>query len=112
MVTASTITVALIYKPSDGILPQLAGNLLGDVSADRLTQKVVFEYEEKNMNDFFLKLQSTTIDSSRFGTLPTLPIPDAAPSVEAFKILFNDGDLRIERTVQGDFLSIFKRTDE
>lgn len=109
--STSTLTLKFVYKPSDGPLPQLLGNVLSDLEEDRLTQKVVFEYEEKAMNAFNLKMQSTVIESSRFGSLPELPIPSAAPFVEAFKVIFNDGDLRMERTVQGDFLAIYKRMD-
>jgi hypothetical protein len=107
----TTLTLTLTYKPAEGPIPSLMENFLQGVSEDRLTQTVVFAYEEKSMNVFNLKLQSTTIDSTRFGTLPTVTIPSAAPFVEAFKVDFNDGDLRMERTVQGDFLAIYQRVD-
>lgn len=105
------MTFTLTYKPpSDGPISNLVGSILGDdVSEDRLTQALVFAYDEKTMNDYSLKLQSTQIDSTRFGSLPALTIPAGAPSVEAFKVIFNDGDLRIEKTVQGDFVVIYKR---
>ena len=105
------MTFTLTYKPpSDGPISSLVGSILGDdISEDRLTQELVFEYEEKTMNDYSLKLQSTQLDSTRFGSLPALNIPAVAPSVEAFKVIFNDGDLRIEKTVQGDFVVIYKR---
>ena len=106
----NTLPWVLTYKPnSNGIIPQLLENVLEDLSQDRLTQKVSFACQEQSMNVFDLKLLSTTVESTRFGSLPTLPFING-PFVGAFKIGFNDGELRIERSVQGDFLAIYKRT--
>lgn len=108
VVDGKTLEINLVYKPSKNIV-QLTSSFLSDIQDDRLTQTVQFEYAVGSMNKVDLKLQSTRINGSRLGgNLPTLASPNPLPFV-GFSIIFNDGDLRIDRTIQGDFLYIYRR---
>ena len=76
---------------------------------DRLIQRITFDLQEGAANRFDLQLTGTTVESTRFGAVPTLPVLGAPRVNEAFAVSFNDGNVRMERSVQGDFLAIYKR---
>jgi len=120
----NTLELELKYKPSTNIV-SLIGSFLNDIQDDRLKQTVQFDYTIGSMNTVNLQLRGTRIESSRFSSngnsnsggddgnnnnnnnnLFSLPTP--LPFV-GFTIVFNDGDLRIDRTIQGDFLLIYKK---
>jgi hypothetical protein len=71
------------------------------------------------MNKFDIEIQGTRIEASRLESLlqqqlqpqlqpPSLQSPIPLPFV-GFSIVFNDGNLRVDRSVQGDFLSVYQR---
>jgi len=101
------LDIVLEYKPSDGIAA-LTQNFIENVENDRLQQTIMFEYQKEPMNKINLKLKGTKIDASRFGSLPVLESPATLP-FGSFKVLFNDGDLCIQQTVQGGFNFIYRR---
>mmetsp|Transcript_18620 Transcript_18620/g.27605 ORF Transcript_18620/g.27605 Transcript_18620/m.27605 type:complete len:243 (-) Transcript_18620:270-998(-) len=108
IVDSKELEITLEYKPSQNIV-QLTSSFLSGIQDDRLKQTVQFAYEIGSMNKVDLRIQGTRIEGSRFGNnLPSLASPSPLPFV-GFSIVFNDGDLRIDRTIQGDFLYIYKR---
>ena len=108
-VSATEWIFRLVYKPSSSIMG-LASSLLPDMADDRLEQTVVFDYEPSSSNQADLRLRSTQIKASRLPfEAPALPIVGGQLLPVAVKIVFNDGDLRMDRTVQGDFLFIYQR---
>ncbi|CAB9503898.1 expressed unknown protein [Seminavis robusta] len=110
LVKSSTqLELVLTYKPSSNIV-QLTSSFLSDVQEDRLEQAVTFDYEVGSMNKVDLQLKGTRIEGTRFGGVPALQSPTGLP-LGGFSIVYNDGDLRIDKTTQGDFLIIYKRTD-
>ena len=101
--------IDLVYKPSNTIM-QLTSSFLQDIEEDRLTQTIMFDYEVGAMNKVDLQIRGTRIDGTRLGGLPSLESPTSFPFV-GFTVVFNDGDIRCDRTIQGDFLYIYKRIE-
>eukprot|EP00536_Pseudo-nitzschia_multiseries_P010735 jgi/Psemu1/26807/gm1.26807_g len=107
---ADRLDLELEYRPSDNIV-RLAGSFLDNLGEDRLVQTVEFDYKVGAMNKVDLQLKGTSIEASRLSSLAALPplrSPSPLPFV-GFSVVFNDGDLRVDRTVQGDFLYIYRR---
>jgi hypothetical protein len=102
--SSSQLEMVLTYKPSNNIVQWLSG-----IQDDRLEQAVMFDYDLGSMNKVGLQWKGTRIESSRIGRIPAIQLPAGLPFA-GFAIVFNDGDLRIDRTAQGDFLVIYKRT--
>lgn len=105
------LNLVLEYQPSKNIV-QLFGTLMEDIQKDRLQQTVAFDYTVGTMNTIQCQLRSTTIDGTRLASssLPALSLPTSLPfGGGSFTIIFNDGDIRIDRTVQGDFIFIYKK---
>jgi hypothetical protein len=110
-----TLDLRLEYKPSDAI-QQLAGSFFEGVGDDRLVQTVQFGIVSRGpMNKFDIEIQGTRIEASRLESLlqqqlqpQLLQSPVPLPFV-GFSIVFNDGNLRVDRSVQGDFLSVYQR---
>jgi hypothetical protein len=107
IVGTAQLDIVLEYKPSDA-MAALTNAFLNDVENDRLEQTVMFDYQKEPMNKINLKLKGTKIDASRFGSLPLLESPVTLP-LGSFKVLFNDGDILVEQSIQGDFCFIYKR---
>ena len=103
------LEIVFEYMPSDGVV-QLTSSFLEDVGDSRLKQKVWFDYTVGPMNKVDLQVRGTSIELPFGGNgfAPSLSSPAALPFV-GFSVVFNDGDLRIDRTVQGDFLYIYRR---
>ena len=108
--TQTEWTYTLKYRPSSG-MQSLVRNLWPDVADDRLTQTVVFDYDMPTNGRADLKLRNTKIEATRLPfEAPAVPIlgGPVLPAV-GLKIVFNDGELRMDRTVQGDFLFVYRR---
>lgn len=106
------LEICLEYQPSPNMVSLLSG-AIADLSEDRLEQAVVLEYDIGPMNKVDLKIKGTRITpAQRFASLPqpSLTLPGGLP-FGGFTIIFNDGDLRIDRTTQGEFLFIYKRIE-
>jgi len=114
----NTIDLDLEYKPTTF----LHRSIFDD---ERLKQTVRFDYKIGSMNTVNLQLIGFCIKSSYLscnsindGILDNNPNknlisrPNALPPFVDFTIVFNDGDLRIDRTIQGDYLSIYKKKNE
>ena len=100
--------IVLNYQPSANIVA-LAGSFIDGIENDRLEQSVAFDYEVGSMNKVDVRLKGTRIESSRLGnSLPSIDSPSPLP-FGGFSIIFNDGDIRIDRSTQGDFLFVYKR---
>lgn len=100
--------IVLTYKPSNNMV-QWTVSFLSDINDERLEQTIIFAYKVGAMNRVDVELKGTKIQSSRLGSLPTIPSPAGLPW-GGFSIAFNDGDLRIDKSTQGDFLFVYKRT--
>jgi len=115
VISPQRLEILLEYQPSDGMTTTLSNiaNVLSflpqeNVQEDRLEQTVLFDYERKSMNMIDLTIKGTKIDSSRFGSIPTIEGPGSLP-FGSYRIVFNDDDLCIQKTVQGDFIFIYQR---
>ena len=110
-ISDDNLDIMLEYKPSENI-QQLVGSFIDGIGDDQLVQTVRFGLKKEPMNKFDIEIQGTNIESSRMSSLsipqPNLQSPFPIPFV-GFSIVFNDGDLRVDRSIQGDFLSIYKR---
>ena len=108
LINTNEMEIVLEYKPSDGIAT-IAGSFLPDIQDDRLQQTITMEYDKQPMNKIDTKIKGTKIEGTRFGNnLPPLNSPTALP-FGSFKVLFHDGDLCIQQTTQGEFISIYQR---
>lgn len=113
MTTENECQFSLTYKFSEQIAG-LVSNVMEDVADDRLEQTLVFDYDmplSQSPNKIQLKLKSTQITSTRFPfEMPSVPIVGGQLlPMTAVDIVFNDGNLRMDRTVQGDFLFLYQK---
>ena len=116
VVDNTSMELVLEYQPSNNVV-QFTKSFWEDIEENRLTQTIGFEYTVGSMNKVDVQLVKTSIEASRLlgnnsnnnnASPPSLQSPTPIPFV-GFSIVFNDGDLRVDRSVQGDFLSIYKR---
>lgn len=109
---SNQLEIILEYQPSNQMI-QFANNLLSqNIQQDRLTQSLIFDYQIGSMNKVELQLQGTQINATRLpgSSPPKLQIPTGLP-LGGFSIIFNDDDIRIDQSFQGDFLFILQRID-
>eukprot|EP00977_Amphora_coffeiformis_P011653 scaffold2804_cov181-Amphora_coffeaeformis.AAC.21 len=110
VISSKDMEIVLTYKPSNNMV-QWTSSFLSDINDDRLEQAVLFAYQVGAMNRVDVELKGTRIEGSRLGSLPAIQSPAGLPW-GGFSIIFNDGDLRIDKSTQGDFLFIYKRSDQ
>ena len=107
--SSKDMEIVLTYKPSSNIV-QWTSSFLSDIQDDRLEQAVLFAYEVGSMNRVDVELKGTRVEGSHLGSLAAIQSPTGLPW-GGFSIIFNDGDLRIDKSTQGDFLLIYMRSD-